>query len=125
MSKPEIHEKVWESEEWIANTPSYCGKILRLNKGHRSSIHHHKAKDETFYLLDGKVLMEINGEEKVMQKGDIQRILPLTKHRFSGLKKSVILEFSTHHEEADSYRDIESGKIPEAEFEELLKKYDK
>jgi hypothetical protein len=35
------------------------------------------------------------------------------------LKDSEIIEFSTHHEDLDSYRDTESGKVPDSEFEEL------
>lgn len=122
MSKPEIHKKVWGREEWIANTEKYCGKILTINKGYRCSIHYHKAKDETFYLLSGIILIEIKGKERVMKKEDVQRILPLTEHRFTGLEKSVIIEFSTHHEETDSYRETQSEKIPEEEFKKLLKR---
>ena len=124
MPKPEIHEKVWGSEKWIVNTKNYCGKILTLNKRYRCSIHYHKNKDETFYILSGRVLMEINGKQRIMQEGDVQRILPLTRHRFTGLEKSVIIEFSTHHEETDSHRETQSEKIPEKEFIGLLKRFD-
>ena len=123
QSELEIHKKVWGTEEWIVNTKDYCGKILNLNKGYRCSIHHHKSKDETFHLLSGKILMEINGRKRVMQEGDLQRIPPLTRHRFTGLKKSVIIEFSTHHGETDSYRETQSEKIPKEEFKKLLKRF--
>jgi mannose-6-phosphate isomerase-like protein (cupin superfamily) len=106
----EEHKKVWGSEEWIANTEKYCGKILNLKKGYRCSIHHHKNKDETFYIMSGEVLMEVNGKGKIMKKGEVQRIMPGEKHRFTGLASSKVIEFSTHHEESDSYRDTESGK---------------
>jgi len=33
------------------------------------------------------------------------------KHRFTGLENSEIMEFSTHHEDEDSYRDELSGKV--------------
>ena len=112
----EIHKKVWGSEQWIANTDKYCGKILTLKKGFQCSIHYHKVKDETFYILSGKVLMEVDGESKIMNKEDSQRIIPGTKHRFTGLENSEIIEFSTHHEEGDSYRDTESGKVDLAKF---------
>lgn len=82
-------------------------------------MHYHKNKDETFYVLEGEVLMEAEGKEKVMEKGDTQRITPLMRHRFSGLENSLIIEFSTHHEESDSYRLEESGDIPK----EIMKKY--
>jgi quercetin dioxygenase-like cupin family protein len=112
-------DKVWGYEEEIVNTSEYCGKFLYLDKGKRSSLHFHKIKDETFYILSGKVLMEVEGNEKVMIEGDSIRIMPGQKHRFSGLNDSVIIEFSTHHEEDDSYRDELSGDVPE----EIMEKY--
>ena len=44
-----------------------------------------------------------------MKPGDTIRILPGQRHRFSGLENSVIFEFSTHHDEEDSYR--EEGQL--------------
>ena len=49
-------KKKWGKEIWIVNR-EYCGKKLVLNKGFRCSMHFHKNKDETFYILTGKVLM--------------------------------------------------------------------
>lgn len=111
---PERHNKVWGHEDWIANTPEYCGKRLWLNKGFRCSLHFHKDKDEVFFIESGKVLMEADGEITTMFPGDRIHIDPLTMHRFSGLEDSVIFEFSTHHEESDSYRVSGelSGPIP-------------
>jgi len=54
-----VHSKVWGSEVWFANNSLYCGKILNFNKGHQSSLHFHKIKDETFYLLSGKIDFQI------------------------------------------------------------------
>ena len=114
-----IVPKVWGRELWIVNR-DYCGKILELNRGYRCSLHHHKNKDETFYILDGLVFMEINNQKRVMHPGDTQLIKPNDTHRFTGLKNSRILEISTHHEESDSYRDEESGKIDIAKLEKEL-----
>jgi quercetin dioxygenase-like cupin family protein len=108
--KPEKVEKVWGKELWIANNNEYCGKILILNKGYRCSIHYHKIKDETFYILIGKVLMEVSGESCVMEPGDAVHLTPGIYHRFTGLDDSQIAEFSTHHEDDDSYRIELSGK---------------
>jgi quercetin dioxygenase-like cupin family protein len=123
--KPEIHEKAWGREIWVANNEKYCGKILELKKGYRCSVHHHKKKDETFYILSGKVLMEAYGKKNVMKRGDALRILPNTKHRFTGLCDGKILEISTHHEEEDSYREegMLSGEVPKHEFEKLSEMY--
>lgn len=123
MRKPEIHNKVWGIEKWIVNTDKYCGKILVIDRARRSSIHYHEKKDETFYLLKGIVLLEINdGEEEVMREDYIGEIHPETRHRFTGLEDSLIVEFSTHHEEIDSYRETESEKLSDEEFRSLLER---
>lgn len=109
--KKDTHKKVWGSEEWLVNTNKYCGKFLNLKKGYQCSMHYHKNKDETFYILKGKVLMEVNGEANVMIKNESARIYPNQKHRFTGIENSTILEISTPHEESDSYREIESRKV--------------
>lgn len=104
-------DKVWGREIWVVNK-FYCGKILELDKGGYCSIHYHKYKDETFLVTEGEVLMNVQGKEWVMKPGHCQYIPPYTKHRFTGLaKKSTIIEFSTHHEDSDSYRIEGSGKI--------------
>ena len=108
-------EKVWGKEIVIVNR-EYCGKILKLKKGFRCSLHYHKKKDETFYILTGKVLIEIVGNfgapdtEHVMLPGGSINIAPYIQHRFTGLEDSEIIEFSTHHEDSDSYRLTKSGK---------------
>ena len=102
--------KVWGSELWIQNNNLYCGKILHLKKDCMCSIHYHKNKDETFYILDGKVKLELFGKTLIMKKGDVYRLEPLTVHRFIGLENSNILEISTHHEDSDSYRIKIGGK---------------
>lgn len=59
--------------------------------------------------------LKVNDEiiEELMLPGDFIRIVPGVSHRFSGLEDSVIIESSTHHEDSDSYREEESGKVPE------------
>jgi len=104
-------DKVWGSEIWMVNNEKYCGKILNLKKDFRCSIHTHKIKEETFYILDGKVLMEVNNQIWTMKEGDVVNILPGMYHRFTGLEDSRIIEISTQHFEDDSYRLDKSGKV--------------
>jgi len=106
-----IVKKIWGEEHWIANNKDYCGKALILKKGFRCSLHSHHIKDETFYIEKGKVAMEVGNKKWTMKHGDIQHIKPRVYHRFTGLTNSVIFEFSTHHEDSDSYRKEKSGKI--------------
>jgi quercetin dioxygenase-like cupin family protein len=121
MTKHKEVPKAWGKEIWITNR-QYCGKKLILNKGFRCSMHHHKNKDETFYILKGKVLLEADNKKQVMLPGDSILITPGMKHRFTGLEDSEIMEFSTHHEDEDSYReegmlsgtvDLDEVKLPE------------
>jgi len=105
-----IVEKVWGSEEWIVNR-NYCGKILNLKKDYHCSTHKHKIKDETFYLLKGKVLFELRGKKKILLPGDIVHVPTNSYHRFTGITNSKIIEFSTRHYESDSYRKDSSGKV--------------
>lgn len=109
-----IVPKVWGEEHWVVNSDKYCGKKLVLKKGYRCSIHHHKIKDETFYIIKGRVLMELGEnceEKKIMKPGDSIHIKPNLWHRFTGLEDSEIIEFSTKHMEEDSYRKTQSGKV--------------
>lgn len=101
--------KVWGTELWIVNR-DYCGKLLYLNKDSQCSLHYHKIKDETFYILKGKVQLEYKGNVRIMNEGEEQHIAKGMPHRFKGLEDSVMIEFSTHHDDKDSYRLEESKK---------------
>lgn len=107
-----IVEKAWGSEQWIANNSKYCGKILNLKQGFRCSKHLHKEKDETFYLLEGKVALELGNKTILLKPGDSAHVLQNTLHSFAGLEDSRIIEFSTTHSDSDSYRKTRSGAIP-------------
>ena len=109
--KYKIVKKVWGEEKWIVNTDKYCGKLLYLKEGYRCSRHYHIHKDETFYLLKGRVLFELNDNKFELNEGDSVRIKPNTWHRFTGLEDSIIIEFSTHHEDDDTIRSTNSTKV--------------
>lgn len=105
--------KAWGEEHWIVNR-EYCGKRLVLRRGWRCSMHYHKVKDETFYVVKGRVLLETEAGSRLMLPGDVQHIPQRLLHRFSGVEDSEIIEFSTHHEDDDSYRTEPSGPFDPA-----------
>jgi quercetin dioxygenase-like cupin family protein len=117
-SKPDqlafISPKVWGHEEWIVNNAQYCGKKLVFKAGYCCSLHYHKIKEETFYILSGKVFIDIeeNGVKKsrIMTPGEIQHIPQGIIHRITALEDAQVIEFSTFHMEDDSYRIIPAGK---------------
>jgi cytidyltransferase-like protein len=105
--------KSWGHEKWLVNNDLYCGKILHINKGHCSSYHFHKLKDETFYILKGHILLELQDSNKPMHEGDTIRLSPHTMHRLIAMEDSDVLEISTQHFDEDSYRVIDSDRPEE------------
>lgn len=119
-----FHPKSWGHEDWIVNTPDYCGKTLFVKQQHRSSIHSHKIKDETLCVREGLVWFETGSEPTSltgvwMRYNDRIRITPGIWHRFTAMQDSEIVEVSTHHEESDSIRHITGGRMSDDEYHSL------
>lgn len=108
-----VVSKLWGYEKWLENNDRYCSKLLSLNKGYQCSLHYHKNKDEMFVVTKGHVRLELGGEVMHLREGNFARVPPGTHHRFAGVEDSLILEISTHHDDADSYRIEESRKMRE------------
>lgn len=103
-------EKGWGSELIWASTPDYCGKFLNFNTGAKFSMHFHRNKDETWYVLSGKFEIEyINVTDasmhtKILGVGNTWRNLPLQPHRITCLEEGTIIEVSTGDHMEDNYR---------------------
>jgi mannose-6-phosphate isomerase-like protein (cupin superfamily) len=111
VRKPSTVLKGWGDEKWIVNNSEYCGKILHVNSGMKVSFHFHINKLETFCILRGEIIMRLihkNGaeEEFIMREGDILDIPRGLVHQFEGITDADIVEFSTTHNDEDSYRVI-------------------
>lgn len=67
---PEIKfvSKGWGFEKIICNSQKYCGKLLYIAKGRRTSLHYHKLKDETFYIQSGKVKIFYSDKRQELEK---------------------------------------------------------
>jgi len=79
-------EKPWGWEEIWAQSDKYVGKILSLKSGHRLSRQYHQVKDETIYVQNGNLHLEIGDDEieiKILSPGASYRIRPGTVHRFA------------------------------------------
>lgn len=86
IESPVKVEKPWGYEIIFAHTDRYVGKILHINRGSLLSRQYHEVKDETLYVLDGEVIVEIGPSETVERKrvgaGFGFRVVPGTIHRF-------------------------------------------
>lgn len=103
-------EKGWGNELIFATNDLYCGKLLRFNKGAKFSMHFHKEKHETWFVLDGEFHLEcINTENAVIEsvalkKGDVVVNEPLVPHRLTCIEEGTIIEVSTPDSVEDNYR---------------------
>ena len=105
----QIVPKKWGEEWWLVNSPLYCAKVLKVKKGHTCSYHCHKVKTETFIGLEGAGKLTIEGREfDLSPSASGKTIFPGELHCFKSLTRLTILEVSTHHDDADVYRQTES-----------------
>ena len=95
--QPKIVDKPWGREVWYADESEYAGKILEVTKGHALSLQKHERKKETMFLLSGRVLYHLNGEEFELGAGQALTVRPGDIHRVTALEDTVILEVSTPH----------------------------
>lgn len=108
--KAEQHPKGWGSEVWIINNDKYCGKLLKFKAGAAFSDHYHIVKEETWFVMDGEFELrhyDLDNAEKLVTKlvpGDVVHIRPSTPHQLVALTEGTVVEISTTHNEADSYR---------------------
>lgn len=97
---PKKTEKPWGDELLFALTPQYAGKILFVKKGSRLSLQYHKEKEESQYLLQGRVLFTVQPQggktvETVAEPGFCLHLPPMTTHRIKALEDATIIEVST------------------------------
>jgi quercetin dioxygenase-like cupin family protein len=92
--------KPWGFEIWWAVTEQYAGKLLHVEQGHRLSLQYHRHKDESCYLLSGRLRLtkgpsvdDLSTEEK--RAGDAWRNRPGEIHTLEALETSRVLEVST------------------------------
>ena len=83
----------------------YCKKIIALLPGQFNPTHTHKLKEETFHVLYGEMILELNGERKVYKAGELIVVERGVAHSFGSEKGAVMEEISTTHYKNDSFYD--------------------
>lgn len=97
---PRRIEKPWGHEIWFAHTDRYAGKLLYVKAGHRLSVQFHEAKDETSYLLSGRLLLMTGSDPAQLEveeiaSGAVWRNEPGALHTIEAVEDSVVIEAST------------------------------
>jgi mannose-6-phosphate isomerase len=97
---PRRVDKPWGYELWFALTERYAGKLLHVMAGQRLSVQYHEEKDESSYLLSGRVRLhqgptidELTAVE--LTAGAVWRNRPRQVHTIEALDDAVVVEVST------------------------------
>lgn len=118
-------EKPWGYE--LHFTPDglpYMGKILHINEGKRLSLQVHDEKTESWYKLNGRIMMIIEDQEGQMRAIEMEDGQGYTtkvgqKHRLMGITDGEVLEVSTP-EIGSTYR-LEDDYSRPTETEDMRK----
>lgn len=93
-------DKPWGHEIWWAQTDKYAGKLLIVKAGERLSVQMHRQKDETSYLLSGRLLLTQGPSEEELSEREIGpgtswRNEPGVVHTIEAIEDATVLEVST------------------------------
>ena len=93
-------DKPWGYEIHWAVTDQYVGKILFIKAGESLSRQYHKIKDETIYVLSGKMKFIVGKapddlKEIVLEPGHSYHIEPHEIHQMISIDDTTVLEAST------------------------------
>jgi mannose-6-phosphate isomerase len=116
-TQPVRVEKPWGYELIWARTGRYVGKILHVQTGHALSLQYHERKDETVYVLAGRLRFQHGKEgdelrDTVLEPGQSFHIEPGLRHRMVAITDCDLLEASTP--ELDDVVRLEDryGRVP-------------
>lgn len=94
VPKPWGHELIW------AHTDRYVGKILVIEAGKRLSLQYHERKDESIYVISGRLRLHLADETGVVRTeelgpGEFRRVLTGRVHRYEAIERVELCEVST------------------------------
>jgi len=93
-------EKPWGYELIFAHTDRYVGKVLHIEPGEALSLQFHQHKDETFFVAQGEIELEVRSGEQwsrhPLVQGESYHVSPGTIHRMvAGPRGCDLFEVST------------------------------
>jgi len=85
----------------------YCKKILVMLPGQNHPVHRHEAKEETFQLLHGDLVVTLDGRQIIMRPGETLLVERSAPHSFRSEGGAVFEEISSTHIRDDSFYEDE------------------
>lgn len=100
--EPRTLERDWGTETFVAETPQYLGKVLKMKAGTKGGLQFHTEKDETFHLVSGTAIVRFDdGRGDIcavyMRPGESYHIPPGAPHQVEAMTDCVLFEASTPH----------------------------
>lgn len=94
VDKPWGHELIW------AHTERYAGKVIVIEAGRRLSLQVHEQKDESLYVMSGRLRLHLEDDVGAMRSidlgpGDHAHVPVGRRHRFEALERVSLIEVST------------------------------
>tara|TARA_R100001079_G_scaffold966_1_gene640 strand:- start:34730 stop:35143 length:414 start_codon:yes stop_codon:yes gene_type:complete len=107
-------EKYWGDMKTLFENDQYTVKRIFMKKNTQSSMEYHVKKKESYYIEKGKLKIGTRiGRAKntslILNQGDVFHIPVGFMHMRIALEDTVIIEFSTLDDDADSHI-VEDGK---------------
>lgn len=81
----------------------YCKKLIILLPGQNHPVHYHKRKEETFHVLYGDIVLNLDGKERKCKGGEMVIIEREMIHSFGSINGAIFEEISTTHYKDDSF----------------------
>jgi N-acetylneuraminate synthase len=104
----------------------YAKKIIVQFAGQWNPVHYHKRKDETFQVISGALIVEIEGQRKVLYPGDTLWVPQGVWHGFGTEQGVIFEEISTQSFNDDSfYIDRMIAQMPRSERKTRLQNWGK
>ena len=93
--------KVWGIRQRLLLTDTTEIDLVTVNKDTFCSTHSHQQKINKFYVLSGKIQIQSEYGDVILEAGSIFEVRPPLKHRFFAIENSTMIEMAY----------VEEGKI--------------
>jgi mannose-6-phosphate isomerase len=99
---PRVLQREWGIELFIAETPQYLGKVLKMKPGTAGGLQYHTEKDETFFLYSGRAIVRSDDGRgnllvTMMLPGESFHIPAGAVHQVEAVDECLFFEASTPH----------------------------
>ncbi|MBI2666047.1 phosphomannose isomerase type II C-terminal cupin domain [Candidatus Woesearchaeota archaeon] len=83
MKKSTITKRPWGTFEQFTHNELSTVKIIEIEAGKRLSLQSHQHREEWWIALDDGIVIEIDGVQKILKKGEHAFVQKGSKHRLS------------------------------------------